>query len=135
MRYPIVIHKDPDSDYGVTVPDLPGCFSAGDTMGDAIDMAREAIIGHIETLLMDGQPIPDQRPLEFHLADEYYADGIWALVDVDMSEITVERVQVNIELPEPVLAMIDEVAAREKETRSGLLTRAVLNHINRQTVA
>ena len=135
MRYPIVIHKDPDSDYGVTVPDLPGCFSAGDTMDDAVDMAREAIIGHIETLLMDNQPIPDKRPLEVHLADEYYADGIWALVDVNLSELSVEKVEVNITLPGPVLAMIDEAAARERETRSGILTRAVLSHIDRQTVA
>ncbi|MCP4151812.1 MAG: hypothetical protein GY757_28975, partial [bacterium] len=27
MNYPVVIHKDKESDYGVTVPDLPGCFS------------------------------------------------------------------------------------------------------------
>lgn len=34
MRYLVVIHKDKDSDYGVTVPDLPGCFSAGDSYKD-----------------------------------------------------------------------------------------------------
>ena len=88
MRYPIVIHKDPDSDYGVTVPDLPGCFSGGDTMEEAIEMAHEAITGHIETLLMDGQPIPDMLPMETHLPDEFYTDGIWALVDVDLSELS-----------------------------------------------
>lgn len=32
MRFPVVIHKDTDSDYGVTIPDLPGCFSAGTTL-------------------------------------------------------------------------------------------------------
>ena len=135
MRYPIVIHKDPDSDYGVTVPDLPGCFSGGDSMEEAIEMAHEAILCHIEGLLMDGQPIPDMLPMETHLADEFYDDGIWALVEVDLSELSVETVQVNIAFPGPVLAMIDEVAAQERETRSGLLTRAVLAHINRQTVA
>lgn len=31
MKYPIAIHKDKNSCYGVTIPDLPGCFSAGDT--------------------------------------------------------------------------------------------------------
>ena len=35
MNYPIVIHKDADSDYGVTVPDLPGCFSAGKTLDES----------------------------------------------------------------------------------------------------
>ncbi len=48
MRYSVVIHKDPDSDYGVTVPDLPRCFSAGDTMDDALAQAVEAIECHLE---------------------------------------------------------------------------------------
>ena len=42
MRFPIVIHKDAGSAYGVTVPALPGCFSAGDTLEEAIESAREA---------------------------------------------------------------------------------------------
>ncbi len=46
MRYPIVIHKDEGSCYGVTVPDLPGCFSAGYTLDETFEMAREAIEGH-----------------------------------------------------------------------------------------
>jgi len=36
MKYPIVIHKDPKSDYGVTIPDLPGCFSAGSTIEEGL---------------------------------------------------------------------------------------------------
>ena len=95
MRYPIVIHKDPDSDYGVTVPDLPGCFSGGDTMDEAIEMAQEAILGHIETLLMDNQPIPNKSPLDVHITDAFYADGIWALVDVDLSDVCVDKAQVG----------------------------------------
>lgn len=38
MRYPIVIHKAPSSDYGLTIPDLPGCFSAGSTIEEAINV-------------------------------------------------------------------------------------------------
>ncbi len=40
MRYPVLVHKDPESDYGVTVPDLPGCFSAGETLNEA----REQVV-------------------------------------------------------------------------------------------
>jgi len=43
MRYPVVIHKDPESDYGVTGPDLAGCFTAGSTMDEALSEAVEAI--------------------------------------------------------------------------------------------
>ena len=39
MRYAVVIHKDVESTYGVTVPDLPGCFSAGDTLEEAVESA------------------------------------------------------------------------------------------------
>ena len=135
MRYPIVVHTDDGSSYGVTVPGLPGCFSAGDTLDDAFDMAREAIVGHIETLLMDGQHVPEQRPLEVHQADPDLAGGIWGLVDVDVSKLSSKTVRVNITMPSRVLAIIDAAATREGESRSGLLTRTVLEHVERQTDA
>jgi predicted RNase H-like HicB family nuclease len=66
MQYPIFIHKDEDSAYGVIVPDLPGCFSAGDTIEEAIQNAKEAIECHIEGLLLDNESIPLKRPIEEH---------------------------------------------------------------------
>jgi len=48
MQYPIFIHKDKNSDYGVTIPDIPGCFSAGSTVEEAIKNAHEAIECHLE---------------------------------------------------------------------------------------
>ena len=135
MRYPIVVHKDDNSSYGVTVPDLPGCFSGGDTLDDAFDMGRGAIVGHIETLLMDGQSVPEQRPLHVHQDNPDFAGGIWGLVDVDMSKLSGKTVRVNITMPSRVLAIIDAAAAREGESRSGLLTRTVLEHVERQTGA
>lgn len=133
MRYPVVIHKDEGSSYGVTVPDLPGCFSGGDTLDEAFDMAREAIVGHIETLLMDGEPIPENAPLEMHQANQDYTEGIGGLVDVDVSKLSDKTVRVNVTMPARVLAIIDEAAVREGESRSGLLTRAVLDHMSRQS--
>ena len=50
MKYPIAVHKDPDSCYGVTVPDIPGCFSAGESIEEAISNAHEAITGNLEIL-------------------------------------------------------------------------------------
>lgn len=128
MRYPIVLHHDEGSSYGVTVPDLPGCFSAGETMEEALDLAPEAIAGHIETLLMERQPIPEQRPLEIHQADAAYADGVWALVEVDLAKLSGKAVRINVTMPARVLAIADEVAAREGESRSGLLASAVLHY-------
>ena len=129
MRYPIVIHKDEESSYGVTVPDLPGCFSAGETLDEALELAQDAILGHVETLLMGGQTIPEQRSLELHQQNLDYAGGMWALVDVDLSKVAAKTVRVNITMPSPILSLTDKVAKQEGESRSGLLAKAVLYYV------
>ena len=129
MRYPIVIHKDEESWYRVTVPDLPGCFSGGETLEDALTASEEAILSHIEVLLMDGESVPKQKSLEEHQTNEDYTDGVWALVDADVSKLSGKSVRVNITLPERVLAIVDEAAKREGETRSGYLARAALGYV------
>ena len=135
MRYTVVIHKDKSSDYGVTVPDLPGCFSAGDTLEDALTQVVEAIECHLEGLLLDGDEIPPAQSVETHLKNRDYAGGTWALVSVDLSRLASKAKRINITLPERVLALVDEQARREGETRSGLLARAALDYIGRHKVA
>ena len=129
MRFPIVIHKDTDSDYGVTVPDLPGCFSAGGTTDEALTNAIEAIECHVEGLMIDGQPVPPPRTIEFHRTDRNFRGGTWALVDVDLSKLSGKARRVNITLPERLLAQIDVYASRNGETRSGLLAQAALEYV------
>ncbi len=47
MIYPVVIHKEKEADYGVSVPDLPGCFPAGETRsGFLLRAALEFIARH-----------------------------------------------------------------------------------------
>ena len=58
MRYPVVIHKDQDSDFGVMVPDIPGCYSAGSSYDEGLNNAIEAIECHLEGLLMDNEALP-----------------------------------------------------------------------------
>ena len=59
MRYPVAVEPGTDTEtFGVVVPDLPGCFSAGDTMEEAMAMAEEAIASWIETALDSGLDIP-----------------------------------------------------------------------------
>ncbi len=119
MRYPIVIHKDKNSDYGVTVPDLPGCFSASETLDEALEMAHEAVECHIEGLLLGGEALPAVHPIEHHQSNPDYADGVWALVELDLIRLedTTERVN-------RVLTLIDDAAKRAGESRSGFLARA-----------
>jgi len=135
VRYPIVIHKDKKSDYGVTVPDLPGCFSAGSTMDEAMAMAREAIELHIEGLIEEGMPIPDPSLIDRLRRYADYSGGIWAIVEIDPSNLRMRSKRVNITLPQRVLDSIDRFAASQGESRSGLLMKAVTSYISarRQT--
>ena len=129
MHYPIVIHKEPGSSYGVTVPDLPGCFSGADTLDEAIARASEAVAFHIEGLLLQGEPTPPPQPIAIHQANPDYADGIWVLVPVDLALLSEKSVRVNISMPSRVLAALDAAAQREGSTRSSLLTQSALGLI------
>jgi predicted RNase H-like HicB family nuclease len=129
MRYPVVIHKDLDSDYGVSVPDLPGCFSAGDTMHEALLNAVEAIELHLEEMLRDNEPLPLPQPIEAHQQNPDYAAGVWALVTVDLSRISGKSKRVNITLPERLLTVMDQYAAQHGETRSGLIAQATMAYL------
>ena len=135
MRYPVVLHKDPNSDYGVTVPDLPGCFSAGETIDDALTEVVEAIECHIEELLIDGEREPYPTSTETHRDDPNYADGVWALVTVDLSKLSGETTQVDVTVPERLLALVDQYAAQQGETRSGVMAQATLEYIAAHTDA
>jgi predicted RNase H-like HicB family nuclease len=129
MQYPIVIHKDKKSDYGVTVPDLPGCFSAGSTIDEALAMAREAIELHIEGLIEEGMVVPEPNLVDRLRKKAQYAGGVWAVVDINPSKFRKRSKRVNITLPQRVLDSIDRFAESHGETRSGLLTKAVANYI------
>jgi predicted RNase H-like HicB family nuclease len=58
MNYTIVITPDETGGYVVTCPALPGLVTEGDTIEEARAMARDAIAGYLESLRMDGEPIP-----------------------------------------------------------------------------
>jgi predicted RNase H-like HicB family nuclease len=59
-----IIHKDPDSCYGMSFPDAPGCFSAADEARDIYAMAEEALTLWIETSMEEGHDIPKTRTVE-----------------------------------------------------------------------
>jgi len=101
MRYPIVIEPGDDTHaYGVIVPDLPGCFSAGDTLDEAIVNASEAILLHIEGLLETGQSVPEASPIEQHRNNPDYTSMLWAIASVDMAKIDNRSKRINITMPE-----------------------------------
>ena len=66
--YTGLVHKDPDSDYGVSFPDLPGCITAGRTVEEAREMAAEALALHLEGLAEYGEEIPKPSSADTVLA-------------------------------------------------------------------
>jgi predicted RNase H-like HicB family nuclease len=124
MRYPVVLHTDDGVRYGVTVPDLPGCFSAGDSLEQALDNAVEAIELHLEGLTEGGGEVPLPSQPSAHLGNPDFAGGVWALVEVDTARFEGKAEKINITLPRRVLARVDEYARAHGMTRSGFLAKA-----------
>ncbi|MDO9068666.1 MAG: type II toxin-antitoxin system HicB family antitoxin [Deltaproteobacteria bacterium] len=127
MRYPIAIEPgDEHHAFGVVVPDLPGCFSAGDSLDEAIDNAREAIELWLETVIDDGGAVPEPRTITEHQANPEFSGWVWAVVAVDLAELSDKAERVNITLPARVLRRIDLAAKAAGESRSGFIAHMAL---------
>ncbi len=125
MKFIIAIEPGTETTaFGVVVPDLPGCFSAGDTLDKAVDNAREAIDLWCETVIEDGGDVPIVRTLAEHQADPEFSGWIWAVLEVPVERYFGPAEKLNITLPRLLLAKIDEYARAHGETRSGFLADA-----------
>lgn len=128
MQYFIgIVHHDPDSSYGISFPDLPGCFSAGE---DLVELERNAI--EAIDLFLDGEDI-DQYPARDmnQIAREIEAGGAtdYMLMSVPFLRSGGRNVRVNISVDQSTLAAIDQAAQRRKLSRSAFLISAARNEI------
>ncbi|WP_395406615.1 type II toxin-antitoxin system HicB family antitoxin [Pseudoduganella sp. UC29_106] len=134
MEIPVAIHKDAGSVYGVSVPDLPGCFSSGETIETAMKNVREAIRVHVEAALLESLPVDIEPSSIDELAQrQEYAGAIWALVEIDMAKLDPKPERINVSIPRFALSKIDQYAESRHESRSGFLTRAALSLIAKET--
>lgn len=122
MLFPVIVHKERRSAFGVTVPDIPGCITAGETLDAALRNVQEAV----ETYLHGETAVPVPSPLDRWVHDPDYADGVFALVDVNLDFMADRTVRVNITAKRSALALIDRVAKARGEDRSEFLIRAAL---------
>lgn len=82
-----LIRKDSDSDFGVDFPDFPGCVSAGSTLDDAREMAKEALLGHIACMLEDGEVLPAPSLLDDIMSDPENRDGSPVVIKVSQKTL------------------------------------------------
>lgn len=123
MEYIAYLHKDKNSDYGVSFPDFPGCVTAGSSLDEARRMAADALAFHIEGMREDGESIPEPSTLDDLRSDPAMKGAVAFLVAVAEPEKTV---RFNVTARESQLAEIDRRAADAKLTRSAFLVRRAL---------
>ncbi len=117
--YPTIIHKDADSDFGVSWPDFPGCFSVGADLDEAYMMALEALQGHIDMLLEIGQPIPKPSSL-VEAVKVAEPEGFYCTFMVP-ARTPGRSKRINVSIDEHLLSDIDEAATRRSMSRSAFL--------------
>lgn len=87
MRYPIAIEMGTETTaFGVVVPDLPGCFSAGCTLNEALANAEEATRLFLEDIINAGLPLPEPSTLEALRRAPEFVGWTWAEVSVTSAE-------------------------------------------------
>jgi predicted RNase H-like HicB family nuclease len=114
-----VVSKDEHSAYGIWFPDVPGCFSAGDTLEDLRANAIEAL-----SLWAEDQLLPDMRDHDAILADADVSSELAAggfLFAVPVLALTGRTVKANITLDAGLLNALDATAKQRGMTRSALI--------------
>ncbi len=115
--YIALIRKEPDSDYGVDLPDFVGCVTAGRTLEDARRMAAEALALHVEGMTEDGETIPEPASLDTIMTNAENKDAVAVLVDVATRS---RSIRINVTLPQDLVEQMDRVT----RNRSGFLAEA-----------
>lgn len=134
MLYPIAIEPgDEEHAYGVIVPDIPGCFSAGDTLEEAFINVKEAIMGHLELLVDMGEEVPMPTSIENHRHNPDFTDYdmFFGIVEVDITHLLGKAEKINVTLPSRLIRKIDDFVAKNPEykSRSGFLAKVATDRI------
>ncbi|HXE08253.1 MAG TPA: type II toxin-antitoxin system HicB family antitoxin [Acidobacteriaceae bacterium] len=123
MEYIAYLHKDKNSDFGVSFPDLPGCATAGRTLEEARRMAAEALQLHLAEMLEDGTELPDPSTLDQLAGDPAMRGAVAFLVQAEAPEKTV---RVNVTARESQLQTIDRLARKHGMTRSAYMVQSAI---------
>lgn len=127
LRYPIAIEPGTDTTaFGVVVPDLPGCFSAGDTLDEAIAGAEEAAAAWIDAVLDSGETVPPPSLLETLQANPDFSGWTYGVIGIDPALLDDRAERINITLPRRVLERLDAMAKTAGESRSGFIAQMTI---------
>jgi predicted RNase H-like HicB family nuclease len=122
MDYIAYLHKDSNSDFGVSFPDFPGCVTAGKSLEEARRKAPEALAFHIAGMLEDGEKIPKPSKMDDLANDPNRENAIAFLVTTDFNKS--KTVRVNVTARENQIEMIDRLARKAGMTRSAYMVQS-----------
>lgn len=128
MRYyTAIVHKDEGSAYGLTFPDLPGCFAAADDWDGIPASATEAL-----DLWFEDQPDVEPAPLDVirrrkDVSEALASDAVLMSIPYIPADTALERVNVSME--RGLLRAIDETAKKRGMTRSSFLASAARHEL------
>lgn len=131
LFYPAVIERGDDGAFGVLFPDLPGCFSAGDTADEAARMAEDALTLHLEVLADTGRPIPAASAVDAITVAPEVTEYARLLVGAEEPKAG-ERV--NVWMQKTLLSRIDRYVADfgKGGSRSAFLSLAARQYLSRE---
>lgn len=128
QHYVAAIHKDSDSDFGISFPDFPGCVSAAGSLDEAKEMAQEALQGHAAFMEAEGELLPKPLSLEQIQKMQDFEDAVAFLV-VYVKSKKKEAVRINATFDPDLLAWVDETAAHLGISRSAFLAQAARGYL------
>ncbi len=124
--YPAVFTKGEAKGYCVTFPDLPGCITEGDTLEEAMLMAKEALALHLYGMEEDQDRIPQPTPPEkVSVADGSFVSLVEAWMPVIRDQIANRAVKKTLTIPK----WLDDMAQKEKVNYSHILQAALKRHL------
>lgn len=105
--YPMIIRGSPEEGYLAEAPDLPGCFTAGETESEALELLRDAMAGWLAARLQQGLPIPDPA------GDAQYSGRILLRISPYLHRRLVEQAQEQgVSLNQWLVTRLAETAPR-----------------------
>ena len=123
MEYIAYLHKDKNSDYGVSFPDFPGCITAGSSLEEARAMAAQALTFHVAGMREDSEAIPKPSTLDDLRGDPAMKGAVAFLTELREPERTV---RINITARQSQIAEIDRRATAAKLSRSAYIVNRAL---------
>ena len=120
--YPAIFEKESVGGYSVYFPDLPGCVTEGDTMEEALDMAKDAVGIYLTVLEEEGKAFPVASDPAKLCPEE---NGFVALVDMDMLAYKQKHDKRAVKKTLSIPQWLNTMAEREGINFSNILQRAL----------